>query len=244
VPERINVSWLIASILIALGLMVGGFAVRSGIRGFRSADRFVTVKGIAEKEVKANLALWPLRITATSNSLQEAQARIAKDAATVRKFFESGGLPPAAIQVQGVEATDLLTQTYRQGVPTSRFIVGQTLMVRTEDVDRIAGLAERVGEIVAAGVVMSAEGAPQGPFYLFTKLNDIKPGMIAEATKNARAAAQQFAADSDSSLGPIRQASQGLFQILPRDAAPGQSEEKQILKTVRVVSTVDYLLAR
>jgi hypothetical protein len=235
---------LLAAVLIAAGLIGGGLAVGSGIRSFRTADRFVTVKGIAEKEVKANLALWPLRVIATSNSLQEAQARVAKDAATVRQFFESGGIPAAAIEIQGVEAIDLLTQTYRQGAPTSRFIVAQTLMVRTGDVDRIAALGQRVGEIVAAGVVVSAEGGPQGPFYLFTNLNDIKPGMIAEATKNGRAAAQQFAADSGSSLGEIRQASQGLFQILPRDAAPGQSEEKQILKTVRVVSTIEYLLTR
>ena len=241
--EKISV-WLVGAVVLAVGLIAGGFAVGSGIRNFRSADRFVSVKGIAEKEVKANLALWPLRVTATSNSLQEAQARMAKDAATVRRFFESGGVPADAIEVQGVEATDLLTQTYRQGAPTSRYIVAQTLMVRSEDVDRIAALAQRVGEIVEAGVVTSAEGAPQGPFYLFTKLNDIKPGMIAEATRNARAAAQQFANDSGSSLGPIRQASQGVFQILPRDATPGQAEEKQILKTVRVVSTIDYLLNR
>jgi hypothetical protein len=243
-PERYAGAWVVPAVLIAAGLVIGGFAVASGIRNFRTADRFVSVKGISEKEVKANLALWPLRVTATSNSLQEAQARIAKDAATVRRFFESGGLPAGAIETHGVEATDLLTQTYRQGAPTSRYIVTQTLMVRTEDVDRISALNQRVGEIVEAGVVMSAEGGPQGPFYLFTRLNDIKPGMIAEATKNARAAAQQFAADSGSSLGPIRQASQGVFQILPRDAAPGQSEEKQIVKTVRVVSTVEYLLSR
>ena len=82
-----------AGLLIAIGLGLGGFAIGSGIRSFRSADRFVSVKGISEKEVKADLALWPLRVTATSNSLQEAQARIAKDAATVRQFFESGGIP-------------------------------------------------------------------------------------------------------------------------------------------------------
>ena len=235
---------LVAAVVLAAGLSVAGFAIGSGIQRFRSADRYVSVKGISEKEVKADLALWPLRVTATSNSLQEAQARMAKDAATVRRFFESGGIPSKAVEVHGVEATDLLTQTYRQGTPASRYIVAQTLMVRTGDVDRIAALSQRVGEIVAAGVVTAAEGAPQGPFYLFTKLNDIKPAMIAEATKNARAAARQFAADSGSDLGPIRQASQGVFQILPRDAAPGQAEEKQILKTVRVVSTVDYLLNR
>lgn len=236
--------FLPAAAVVAVGLAIGGYFVGSGIRSFRGSDRFVTVKGIAEKEVKANLALWPMRVTATSNSLQEAQARIARDAATVRQFFESGGIPAEAISVQSVEATDLLTQTYRQGAPPSRYIVTQTLMVRTNDVDRIAALAERVGEVVAAGVVMSAEGGPQGPFYLFTQLNDIKPAMIAEATKNARAAAEQFAADSGSSLGAIRQASQGLFQILPRDAAPGLSEDKQVLKTVRVVSTVEYILTR
>jgi hypothetical protein len=244
VPERTNAAWLPAAVLVAIGLSLGGYLIGSGFRHFRSSDRYVTVKGIAEQEVKADLALWPLRVTATSNSLAEAQARVAKDAATVRRFFESGGIPAGAIQVQNVEATDLLTQTYRQGAPPSRYIVSQTLMVRSGDVDRIAALAERVGEIVAAGVVTSAEGGPQGPFYLFTRLNDIKPAMIAEATRNARAAAEQFAADSGSSLGPIRQASQGLFQILPRDAAPGQSEEKQVLKTVRVVSTVVYLLTR
>lgn len=244
VTERINISWLIPAVLIAIGLGVGGLAIGSGIRGFRSADRFVSVKGTVEREVKANLALWPLRVTATSNSLQDAQARIANDTATVRRFFESGGIPARSIEIQGVEATDLLAQAYRQGAPTSRFIVAQTLMVRTDDVDRIAALNQRIGEIVAAGVVVSAEGGPQGPFYLFTRLNDIKPAMIAEATRNARAAAQQFAADSGSSLGHIRQASQGLFQILPRDAAPGQTEEKQVLKTVRVVSTIDYSLTQ
>lgn len=233
---------LIATAVLAAGIALAGVAAGSGIRAFRSADRFVSVKGISEKEVKANLAVWPLRITATSNSLQEAQGRIAADAATVRKFFESGGIPAAAIEVQGVEAMDLLAQAYRQGTPASRYIVAQTLMVRTVDVDRIATLNQRVGEIVAAGVVISAEGGPQGPFYLFTQLTEIKPAMIAEATANARAAAEQFAKDSGSPLGPIRQASQGLFQILPRDSVPGQTEEKQVLKTVRVVSTVDYLL--
>jgi hypothetical protein len=244
VPERTEGVWLIAAVLVAAGLGLGGLAVGSGIRNFRTADRFVSVKGVAEKEVKADLALWPLRVVATSNSLNEAQARISKDAATVGRFFESGGIPAPNIKVQGVEANDLLAQAYRQGVPSSRFIVTQTLMVRTGDVDRIVALSERVGELVAAGVVVSSEGGPQGPFYLYTRLNDIKPGMIAEATKNARDAAQQFAADSGASLGPIRQASQGLFQILPRDAAPGQMEEKQVLKTVRVVSTLEYLLVR
>ena len=235
---------LIPALLLAIALVLAGTAIGGGVRAFRTGDRYVSVKGIAEREVKANLALWPIRISVASNSLSEAQGRLVADAAAVQRFFQSGGLPATAVEVQGVDATDLMTQMYRQNTPTHRYIVGQTLMVRTSDVDRIGKLNERIGELVGSGVAISqpAEGGPQGPYYLFTNLNSIKPAMIAEATTNARAAAEQFARDSGASLGSIRQASQGLFQILPRDAAPSQMEEKQMMKTVRVVSTVDYLL--
>ena len=237
-------SQLFSALVLATGLVLAGVAIAAGMRSFRTADRYVSVKGIAEREVKANLALWPLRISVASNSLPEAQAKIGADAQAVQRFVQSSGLPAAAVEVQGVDATDLMTQLYRQGTPTHRYIVGQTLMLRTADVDRVSKLNERIGELVGSGVAISqpADGGPQGPYYLFTNLNSIKPAMIAEATKNARAAAEQFARDSGASIGSIRQASQGLFQILPRDAAPGQMEEKQMMKTVRVVSTVDYLL--
>lgn len=123
----------------------------------------------------------------------------------------------------------------------SRFIVAQTLMVRSREVDRIAEASQRVGDLVARGVVLSAEGQGPGPAYVFTQLNAIKPDMIAQATRDAR---EQFAADSGSRLGGIRTASQGLFQILPRDAAPGEMESRQINKTVRVVTTIEYALVR
>lgn len=201
----------------------------------------MTVKGVAERDVRADLALWPLRFVATSNQLEAAQAKIVKDTAAVRAFLAQGGLAADAVQVYQLEVTDLLAQAYRSGPVDSRFIVAQTVMVRTDDVDRVAALATRIGDLVDAGVVLSGE-REQGPFYLFTKLNDVKPAMIAEATRNAREAALQFATDSGSKLHGIRQANQGLFQILPRDAAPGQLEERQINKTVRVVTTVDYRL--
>jgi hypothetical protein len=140
---------------------------------------------------------------------------MAKDAALVRRFFESGGIPAKAVEIQGVEATDLLTQTYRQGAPASRYIVAQTLMVRTDDVDRIAALAQRVGEIVEAGVVLSAEGAPQGPFYLFTRLNDIKPQMIAEATRNARAAPSNSRPIRAHRSAPYGKPRKGSFRFCP-----------------------------
>jgi hypothetical protein len=101
-----------------------------------------------------------------------------------------------------------------------------------------------VGDLIAAGVVLQASAGPgTGPTFLFTGLNDLKPQMIAEATANARAAAQQFATDSGVELGGIRRASQGVFVILPRDPAPGVIEESQLHKTVRVVATIEYYLS-
>ena len=162
----------------------------------------------------------------------------------VRQFVEQGGLHDATVGVGSFEVTDALAQLYRSGPVESRFVMAQTLVVRSPDVDGIAALAQRVGALVSQGVVLSSDGsAAGGPVYLFTALNDAKPEMVAEATRNARASAEQFAADSSSRLGGIRSASQGLFQILARDDAPGLMEPFQIAKRLRVVSTVEYFLA-
>lgn len=235
---------VIAAALLAGGIAIGGWFVGDGFVAARQVDRFVTVKGIAERPVAADLALWPIRFVATSNDLVEAQERIAADAQTVADFLTARGLSQEFVEIHNLQVTDLLAQAYRTGPIESRFIVAQTLMVRTAEVDKVALASQRIGELVAAGVVLSSEGQPvPGPIFLFTKLNEIKPSMIAEATKSAREGAEQFAKDSASRISGIRRASQGLFQILPRDDIPGMSQEKQIAKTVRVVSTIEYALA-
>ncbi|HET8726158.1 MAG TPA: SIMPL domain-containing protein [Alphaproteobacteria bacterium] len=209
----------------------------------RTGDRYVTVKGVAERSVKADLALWPLRFVATGNDLSSVQDKIEADTNTVTNFLTRAGTPAEEIELQGLEVTDLLAQAYRSGPVESRFIVAQTLLVRSADVDRIKATSQRIGELVSAGVVLSNEMMPlAGPYYAFTGLNDIKPGMIAEATRNARAGAEQFAADSGSAVGGIRRANQGVFQILAQNDTPGLDEAKQINKTVRVVSTLDFYL--
>ncbi len=233
-----------AAALLAAGVALAGWFVGRGFVDARAGDRFVTVKGVAERTVTADLALWPIRFVTTSNQLAEARERIAVDAGTVLAFLADNGLPPESVEVESFQVTDLLAQAYRSGPIESRFIVSQTLMVRTNDVDKVASASQKIGDLVAAGVVLSGEGhAATGPTYLFTKLNDIKPDMIAEATKSAREGAEQFAKDSSSRISGIRRANQGLFQILPRDNIPGMSQERQIAKTVRVVSTIDYALA-
>lgn len=233
---------ILAALALAAGIAAAGWLVGDGFRDSRLGERYVSVKGTAEQTVTADLALWPIRFVATGNDLNDVQAKLAKDAATIRKLLSSAGLADEDIELQRLEVTDLLAQAYRQGPVDSRFIVAQTLMARSTQVDQIAVAAQRVSELVDAGIVLSNEFGAGGPVYLYTRLTDIKPQMIAEATRNARAGAEQFANDSGSRLGGIRRASQGLFEILPRDRAPQLTEETQIEKTVRVVSTIEYLL--
>ncbi|MFO1153317.1 MAG: SIMPL domain-containing protein [Rhodospirillales bacterium] len=233
-----------AATILAVGLVIAGWLIGRGFAQGRQGERFVSVKGVAEREVKADLALWPLRYVATGNDLVEVQRKIAADGQRVRAFLAAGGLEDEAISVQDVQVIDLLAQTYRSGPIDSRFIVAETLMVRTLQIDRVLERSGHLGDLVAAGVVLGGQegGAIQGPLYLFTRLNEIKPPMIEEATRSARAAAVEFARQSQSRIEGIRRANQGLFQILPRDEVPGASEQSQVDKVVRVVSTIDYTL--
>jgi uncharacterized protein len=234
---------LIRALILAVGIAGAGWFIGHGFTKARSADRFVTVKGVAEREVQANIALWPLRFVATSDNLSEAQNKIKKSSAAVFQFLRHAGIDSSATEIQRTEVTDVLANPYRSGSTQSRYIIAQTIMVRTAQIDKVVSASQSVGALVDAGVVLSSVGGPEGgPTYLFTELNSQKPEMIAEATSSARKAAEQFAKDSGSGLGGIRNASQGVFEILPRDRAPGISEGSQLNKTLRVVTTVEYLL--
>lgn len=237
-------SWTVPAVVLSLGLLLGGGAIGRGFIESRLGDRYVSVKGVAEQEVKADLALWPIQLSATGSDLGRVQNELTATITRVRAFLAAQGLDTASAQLQAIRVTDKEANPYQQSMGGPRFIISQTLMVRSTEPDKVLAASQRVGELVAAGVVLSSgpEYGPGGPSFLFTKLNDIKPKMIADATARAREAAEQFARDAKSSLGGIRQANQGIFVILPRDQAPGTSEESQLQKTVRVVASVDYYL--
>lgn len=232
----------VSALILSAGLVCAAFVLAGGFIKSRSVDRYVTVKGISERDVEAGLAIWPLRFVVTNDSLEVAQAGIIESERTVLEFLERQGIGRSMVQIQGLEVTDVVANPYRSGPATSRYIITQALVVRSEDAGLVQAASQEVGELVAAGVVLSAQNGPITPTYIFTRLTDLKPEMIAEATANARRAAEQFAADSGSRIRGIRRASQGLFEILPRDRAVGLSEEAQIRKTVRVVTTIEYQL--
>ncbi len=232
-----------SALLVGLGVALAGWFVGGGFVKGKAADRYVTVKGVSERDVKANLALWPLRFVSTDNNLERAQAKIRKSQEQVLGFLQKQGIDPAQAEVRQLEVNDLLANPYRSGPVESRYIISETVMVRSTDPPMIEKASQAIGELVELGVVLSSSGGrDSGPTFMFTRLSDLKPEMIAEATEKARNAAEQFAKDSGSRTGAIRRANQGVFQILPRDRAPGISEGSQIDKTLRVVSTIQYYL--
>ena len=235
---------LISAVLVALGLSLGGWFIGEGFARGRASDRFVEVKGLAEREVTADLALWPLRYVSTGNDLTAAQAQITRNTRQVFAFLSRNGIDTTAVQLQALEVSDAFANRFSGERAGPRYVIQQTVMVRSGKPDVVLAASQRVSELVGAGVVLSSSGeyGIGGPTFIFTRLNQLKPSMVKEATANARSAAEQFAADSRSDLGSIRQASQGIFVILPRDQAPGVNEGAQLQKIVRVVSTVQYFL--
>ena len=236
----------IAAVVLGLGIALGGLFAGTGFARGRAADRFVTVKGVSEREARADLAIWPLRLVAAGDDLAGTHAALQRNVETVGAFLARHGVDTAEVALQDFSVSDANANQYGGPVnPGARYVIRQTMVVRSTSPDVVLAASQRVAELVNAGVVLSSGaeyGGSGGPTFLFTGLNALKPEMIAEATARAREAAEQFARDSRADLGGIRRANQGVFEILPRDQAPGITQEGQIVKTVRVVSTVEYRL--
>jgi hypothetical protein len=238
----------VPAVVIALGIALGGLLIGNGFARGRAADRYVTVKGVAEREVRADLAIWPLRITGADNELSVANSKLATAIAGVREFLVRHGIDTSQVQLTGFSVADAYAEQYASDrKPANRYVIRQTMLVRSSQPDKVLAASQQVSELAAIGVAISSGNGEYGPggggpTFVFSRLNQLKPGMIAAATARAREAAAQFARDSHSELGEIRQANQGVFEILPRDQAAGMTEENQITKIVRVVSTIDYRL--
>ncbi len=226
--------WLATAGVIALGLVIGGYQLGNGLMRAKQAERAVTVRGVAERDVTADLAVWTLSYSASAGDLAGAQAKVDRDTQSIRSFFTELGFPADALQPTGVN----VSQMTDQGVTS--YTVRQRITLRTQDIKRAEAAVRKQFELVRRGVFLE-EGS--GISYTFTKLNAIKPEMVAEATKDARKAAEQFALDSGSSVGSIKDATQGYFEISARDGdSEGWGVADSPFKKVRVVTTVDYFL--
>jgi uncharacterized protein len=241
----------VVGVCLLLGLVMGGWVLGSEIKDIKLADRYVTVKGLVERTVKADMAIWPVSFKETGNDLSQVFAKSQSDKELVLKFFAAQGVTPAEIAVGQIKVTDKLANEYGGNNNNGpRYIVEQTVTVQSGDVDKIAKAGEKTADLVQAGIVVGDNNGQGGIKYKFNGLNALKPDMITEATRNARASADRFAADSGSQVGSIKSASQGVFSISAADSIStgeeggADSGDASIMKKVRVVATVDYYLVR
>jgi len=224
-----------ASIVLAIGLIVGGYLTGDGLLRAKMADRAVTVRGLAERNVSADLATWTLAYSAQGSELASVQAESERATHTIKTFFKGLGFGDDALVTAGVNVNQWFDNS--RGVNT--VTVRQRMQLRTHDIARAKEAFAKQFELVRLGITLEDAS---GMIYSFTKLNEVKPQMIAEATRDARRGAEQFAKDSGSAVGGIRQATQGYFSVSARDGDQDGSGSSSPDQKVRVVTTVEFYL--
>jgi len=227
---------IIPAIIIACGLFAIGWGVKAGLNSVANNSRQVTVRGLAEREVKADKVTWPIVYTLAGNDLPSLYEQIKATNDKVTSFLKSNGISDAEISIDAPNIYDQQSNRYSTQQYKFRFNITSVIVVTSSNVDAVDSLIKRQAELLKVGVALSTEEYNYRTIYEFTGLNEIKPEMIAEATKNAREAAQKFADDSESTLGKIQSATQGQFSITDRD------EYTPSIKNVRVVTTINFFL--
>ena len=216
--------------LLSLGLLLGKAAI-----DYKQLDRSVTVKGLSEKEYQADIVIWPITFTQASNELSSLYSDIETSSNLIQTFLLKHGVEQAELTFATPAITDKSAQEYgSNGNVQFRYTASQTVTVYSKNIDGVREVMGRLSELGKEGIVFTGSRYDNRTEYLFTRLNEIKPVMIEEATRKAREVAQKFASDSNSQLGKIKRASQGRFSINARD------NNNPHIKKVRVVSTVEY----
>lgn len=224
-----------ASVILALGLIIGGFLLGNGLLRARMADRAVTMRGLAERDVTADLATWTLAYSAQGNDLATVQGEVDRNARAILAFLKAHGFKGSEVSMAGVN----VNQYFDSNRGVNNVTVRQRLQLRTTNIKEARRAFAQQFDLVRSGVALE-EGS--GMVYSFTKLNEIKPAMIAEATKDARAGAEQFAKDSGTSVGGIRSATQGYFSVGARYGDAEGSGSDSPFQKVRVVTTIEFYL--
>jgi hypothetical protein len=233
-----NSSALILGLCVVLGLASLGYLLGRAAIDYRAHERSVTVKGLAEREVAADVVIWPIAFSEAGNDLSGLYQALEQATESIKGYLREQGIADSDISVSPPAITDKLAQQYggAQGAEL-RYSALQTVTVYSTQVELVRGAMNGLAELGKGGIAFTGTGYQNQTEYIFTGLNDIKPAMIQQATRAAREVALKFAQDSDSRLGKIRKASQGQFSINPRD------KNNPHIKKIRVVSTVEYYLS-
>lgn len=234
--DRLRGNVTIFGIFVCAGLIVLGIFIRYGLTHLKDNQRTVTVRGLCEKEVMANKVTWPIVSKEVGNYLPTIYTNIENSNRLVLNFLKENGIDESEISVNPPVVIDLQADRYNYNQITYRFNVTNVIVVTSSQVEKINELIKRQSELLKQGVAIVAGDYQYQTNYEYTDLNSIKPEMIAQATENARAAADKFAEDSGSKVGKIQMASQGQFSIEDRD------QYTPYIKRIRVVSSIVYYL--
>ena len=224
---------VMAGALIALGLCLAGLFISLGINKYASKDRAVTVKGLSTRDVEADYAVWPLSYGRNGNDLPWLYTRLEQVTERVKQHLLSLGFEEGDFRQGTIEVSNNWESYYGDHRPEFKYTLSTQLIVSTHKVKLVVASQGKEAELLKEGLIV--KGNSWALDYQFNGLSELKPSMIEEATRNARAVAQKFADDAQCSLGSIRRASQGQFSIEPDEYQPW-------VKHVRVVTTVDYFL--
>ncbi len=221
---------------LGICLVIASIVISLGFSSINPKEASVSVRGLAQREVNADLAVWQLSFGLGDNNLENLQKSIKEKSEIVSLYLKDKGLDERDFSVLSPSITNNLLDPYiNQEKMQYIYIAKLNFLIRTDKISAVKKANEGLLELVDKGIAIKQDYENKIN-YEFTKLNDIKPEMIALATKNARKAAEQFAKDSNSNLGKIKHATQGLFSI--ENAATGLEERK----IVRVVTQIQYLL--
>lgn len=229
-------SWKVEALIMAMGLLALGLFLRQGLNSFADKNRVVNVKGLSEIIVPANKVTWPLMYKDLGNDLPTLYDKLSSSNNAIIAFLKKKGITEQEISISAPEIIDMQAERYNSNPAPFRYNVTSVITVTSTQVDKIRKLITEQSELLKQGIAVTGGDYRYNVQYEFTGLNEVKPKMIEEATKNAREAAEKFAKDSDSELGKIKQAYQGQFTIEDRDA------NTPYIKKVRVVTTIDYYL--
>lgn len=238
-----NTSRLITALLLAAGIAAGGMFVGGGLERFRMADRTVAVKGLAEKDVESDFAVWTLNFRRAGNEFAGVQQALAADREKVLAFLKARGFTEAELEARPLSVQDLLARDYAQGNVPFRFNGSGRILVKSARVAEVEKAALALDPLIQAGVQLGGEGegAGSGPRYQLRGFNDAKAPLLAEATRNAREQAQKFAAEAGAQLGPLKTANQGVIRISGDDGNDFDDGSSRV-KRLRVVSSFEYEL--
>lgn len=227
---------VVSSIILAIGVVVLGFCIKAGLDSFANNSRVVTVKGLAEREVKADKVIWPIVYKELGNDLATLYNTVNTKNKIVLDMLREKGITNNEINTS-IDVTDMQADSYSADRSPYRYRVSSIITVNTNKVDAVRELLDRQLSLIQKGVAVTFSNYSYPSIQFdYTGLNTVKPDMIKEATKNARKAAEQFASDSESTLGKIKSANQGQFSIEDRD------QNTPYIKKIRVVTTIQYML--